>query len=438
MTLISFLTLSLVLRLSGLASSNLWFDEWVSLHRVIQPLAEYIHDPTDYIGVNLWELILRLFAFEPHWVLRLPALMCAMLSLWIAWKIMQALSFSNTQSTIAALTMACLPGLLWMSQDARYYAPLTALYMASVWSAIRGRSIWLTVCIILSFCIHPTGPAYTVPAVGIALIMQTISWRNAYIIGGYSGALWIVCVMLSPMVGASFWTEHLTLSRFIYEYGQSLTINTLGHPGILIAFVCGCLLFITGLIRIFILRSSDELVTWIIWSGPLAILLLVSLTYQNVITYRTLQPAAMGLALMAGRILAADLRWRWTWIPAGALLIALLLNWDSSARGGDLSAIADHIRDAWRTGDVLVYSSDGAMPLDLLLDDLPHCQLDKNECTLDQFADRRVWLIWSPALVRDAALNDKLKNITAHLVSVDRTANAWQIVPTNIYLLDIR
>jgi hypothetical protein len=433
MTLLSFLVLAFILRLSGLASSNLWYDELVSLRRATEPLTQYLTDPSDYIGVNLWEIILRFFAWGPHWVIRLPALACAMLSLWLAWKIMLSLHFSNDQMTISALTMACLPGLLWMAQDARYYAPLTALYMASMLAALRGKVGWLTACIILSFLIHPIGPAYTVPAISLAWMAKTLSWRKVIVVSGLSGFAWIIYFMLNTMdTSASFWTSQLTWTSFIYEYGQSVTVNTMGGAGIMLVFVASLVLFLIGLV-FGVIKLPKLPITLLIWSGPLAILIIVSLVYQNVITYRTLQPAAMGLALMTGRVLAFDLRWRWTWIPAGALLMALLLNWDPSARGGDLDAVADHIRGEWRAGDVLVYSSDAAMPLDLLLGDLPHCQLDTHDCTLDQ--DRRTWLVWSPTLMSDT-LNDELINATAGMVSVDRTANAWQIVPMNVYLLE--
>jgi len=153
------------------------------------------------------------------------------------------------------------------------------------------------------------------------------------------------------------------------------------------------------------IKSRDEMVTWLIWSGPLAILIIVSLVYKNVITYRTLQPAAMGLALAAGRVLAA---YRWTWVPAGLLLVALLLNWDPSTRGGDLQAIADRIRAEWQTGDCIEYSEFGR-PLELLLDDFAEC---------GDVADGRRWTMDGGGTL------------------VDTSRNAWQIAPMEIYLLE--
>jgi hypothetical protein len=407
MTLLPFLTLSLILRLSGLATSSLWYDEWISYQRVTEPFMNYFTDRSDF--TNGWELLLRLFAWGPHWIIRLPALACAMLSLWLAWEIMQALNFSSTQATISALIMACLPGLLWMAQDARYYAPLAALYMGSVLSVLRGKIGWLTACVILSFCVHPIGPAYTVPALGIALIAKTISWRKVIAAGILSAVLWSVWFMVFKSHDGnftSFWTGQMTLTKLVYEYGQSLTVNVTGKPGILIAFLTGCMFFVAGMERLF--KSRDDLLTWYILAMPLMILIVASLAYYNVITYRTLQPAAMGLALVAGRVVAAQ---RWLWVLAGILLVSLLLNWNPSTRGGDLAALAEHIRYEWRAGDCIEYSEFGR-PLELLLEDLPEC---------GKIVDGRRWMVGGNLVI------GKL---------VDRSMNAWQIAPVNVYLLE--
>lgn len=420
MTIITFLALSLIIRLSGLAAANLWFDEWITYSRASQPLMEYLTGPVkygEYIGVNLWDLLLRLFVWGPDWVIRLPALACAVFSLWLAWMIMVEFQFDLQQMTMSALIMACLPGLIWMAQDARFYAAITALYMASVLCALRGRMGWLTACIILSFLIHPTGPAYTVPALGIALLARSTSWRRVAIAGGISGAAWLVYMLFITTMDTSapFWWigSSLTLTKFIYEYGQAVTVNVMGDVGILIAFGVSWLIFMAGLLRGVFKRRVEIPITWMIWAGPLAILIIVSLVYRNVITYRTLQPAVMGLALVAGRLLGAYRCW---WVPVGILLVALLINWDPSTRSGDLQAVADHIRAEWQDGDCIDYAWQFSRPLSVLLDDLPECGTT---------VDGRRWIVDNGRLDCPWTL-------------VDTSSNAWQIDPLKIYLLEAK
>jgi hypothetical protein len=250
------------------------------------------------------------------------------------------------------------------------------------------------------------------------MLAKTLSRRELILVSGLSGFACIFYFLLTTMdTGAAFWTVPLTMTGFIYEYGQSVSVNVLGLTGDMIVFVASWLILMAGLIRGIVKRRVEIPITLIVWAGPLAILIVVSLVfYKNVITYRTLQPAAMGLALAAGRALAMDVRWRWTWVPAGLLLVALLLNWDPSTRGGDLRAIADHIRTEWRDGDCIEYSDFGR-PLELLLDDLAEC---------GDVADGRRWIVASFDYAQDEAQGEL----------VDTTRNAWQIAPVKVYLLE--
>jgi hypothetical protein len=432
MTLFVFLSIAVILRLYGFASSNLWADEWITLKRMTAPWSVYLQNTYEFMGFNLWENLLRPFTFGPHWVLRIPALACSIIALWLAWLIMRELKFTDHQCTFAAVILAGLPGLIWMAQDARYYSAVSMLFMASILCALRGRIGWLIVCIIVSFYVHVTGPAYTMTAALIALISGKLSRRDLVVLVLFS-ALFTLPKLYSFVAsdpGIFYWTGPLTIQKFIYEFGQSLTVNTLGNMGILLAFAFCVLLFIAASYRAF--KSREDLTLWIMLACPLAVFVFVSLIYQNVITYRTLQPGSFALALLAGRVLASNLQNRLTWIPAAAgigLLVACALYWDPSIRGGDLQSIADHIRVEWQSGDRIVYGSETAMPMQALLADLDSCRLDDAGCTLD--SNRRTWLIWSPTWA--------YKDITAqtiNLVRADYSSTAWQIEPLNVWLME--
>jgi hypothetical protein len=410
MTIYSFLTVALTLRLAGFAASTLWYDEYVSLSRASMPLAEWTRDTTDFIGVNLWDLILRAFTWGPHWVLRIPALVCAMVSLWLAWRVMVELKFDERQMTISALMMACLPGLTWMSQDARYYASLAALYMGAMLAALRGEWKWLAGMAAASFLIHPTGPAYTVPAVGIGLLSHKLTWKQSAYVLLISGAVIAVHWITKPINADAFWTNDLTFAWFVYSLGQSITVDVLGHAGTIVFAVIAALL-----LAVCIYFGG---LTWVIWSAPVAVIVVVSLAYANVITYRTLQPAAMGFALALGFVLG---RVRFGWIPAAVMLAALLLYWDPSTRGGDLAAIAERIRYEWKAGDCIEYSEFGK-PLRLLLEELPECA--STTLSANDKADGRRWTVDGGQGIVDGGLL---------VVSSDI---AWQIAPVSVYLYD--
>ena len=108
-----FFAAGLAARLIGSNSASLWLDEAISKYRASVGPATYFTDLSRYTGTNLWEILLMPFANGPVWLLRLPALISSMLGLWLAWRIMDRLAFTQSQRLTAAVPWALLPGLLW-------------------------------------------------------------------------------------------------------------------------------------------------------------------------------------------------------------------------------------------------------------------------------------------------------------------------------------
>ena len=181
-----FLLLASILRLTGLAAPDLWYDEWLSWYRASLPIREYFIDSYEYTGANLWEIILRPFTTPPS-LIRLPALVCGLAALYFAWLIMERLNYTQPQRAAACLALACLPGLIWMAQDARYYSAIGLLYMVGVWAALNNRYGWLFAAAAISLYIHPTAPAYTVFA---PLLLTKPDWKKLLIGGGLTALLW--------------------------------------------------------------------------------------------------------------------------------------------------------------------------------------------------------------------------------------------------------
>ena len=68
--MLCFLAAALAIRLSGINSASIWFDEAISRYRASVSLADYFTYMSSYTGTNLWELILRPFAAGSVWLLR--------------------------------------------------------------------------------------------------------------------------------------------------------------------------------------------------------------------------------------------------------------------------------------------------------------------------------------------------------------------------------
>lgn len=438
-----FLLLASLLRLTGLTAPDLWYDEWLSWYRASLPIRDYFIDSYEYTGANLWEILLRPFTYPPS-LIRLPALLCGLAALYFAWLIMERLNYTQPQRAAACLALACLPGLIWMAQDARYYAAIGLLYMVAVWAALNNRYGWLFAAAAVSLYIHPTAPAYTVFA---PLLLTKPDWKKLLIGGSLTALLWsprLYQVLFLAKSYGEFWSSPLTLDAFAYEYSQSISVNTLG-PWLYLVFLFALLLI--GISLPAARKSPETRAALLIATAPLLILIVTSLTLKNVITYRTLQPAALGLCLLAGWVLV---RLNAPSVMALILLAAMLVNYDPSAKDGGLQQITSHIRGAWQADDTLVYVTGSAAPFTLYLSDLPACQLEWDNLDVNlnppevrhiprcqlQDLPGRAWLVYPHSPLLSPSLVTFLKFINSAGTSIHLSSEAWQMAPLEVYLLE--
>ncbi len=417
---ILFLLSALFLRLIGFTSSAIWYDEVHSLFRATHPLTYF----------NLWEISLRPFAHGPLWLLRLPALICAMASLWLAWLIMDELKFENSQRVIACIFLAAFPGLIWMSQDARYYAMITLAGTATIYLALRHHWTFGLVFGLLYF-IHPTAPAYGLAAFLVALI--TGIERRSFLIA--TGAALLTHLTMTGLISLiptvpftegmccqghtqGWWLGPMTMPFSAFSLVQAFFVNTLSAWWMMAALLW------LGVMILYAILSPRQIPALMV-SIPFSAIVIVSLTYQNVFFYRPLMPLALPLSLWIGYM-----RDRLMFAPFMlVLLIVGLIGYDPADRGAYADLAAARIREAWQPGDRIMYE-DGltAAPFDYYLHDLPACMLSEELlpqgyplalCTSK--ATGREWLIISTSTRDDAILFDHLW--------------PWQVTPIEVYLV---
>lgn len=413
--MIIFLLVALALRLIGFTSSPIWYDEAISLYRAQTPLVNF----------NLWEIILRIFAHGPLWLFRLPALICSITSLWLAWLIMNELRFNQQQRITACIFMAAFPGLIWIGQDARYYAAITALSMLTIYLALRGH--WtFGVSFGLMASVHPTAPAYGIAAFAIAWLvgMEVKKIMTAALIGiglmiaHHEIYTWIA--LQANMSGSQFWLAPLDLTTSIYSFIQAFFVNTLPP-----SFMIAAIIWLICVIIYAYLHPTD--VTALITITPLTAIITVSLFYQNVFFYRTLMPLAMPLSLWFGSA------WGHNRIAHGIGLLLVLIglaNYNPAARGYYIEHASTRIRDAWRDGDLIIYE-DGltALPFDYYLHDHNACVQSTDLlpagyplAVCDYAEEGRQWIITSTTQQAEGILFERLW--------------PWQVTPIEVHLVD--
>lgn len=448
MDLLILLSAAFLVRIIGFSTPALWYDEAVSRYRANLPFSQYLADNSDYIGPNLWDIILRPFAHGPIWMLRIPSLLCALAAVYVSWLIMARLGFNRWQKTIASIFMVALPGLIWQSQDARFYAALGMLFVLAIWFAISAKWIGLAACAGLMAFIHPVGAAYGIAALIIAWIsgmdIRRLIWSACIIIPS-----WIVryAVMFTTGDRGEFWLIKSDPAYIAVQSIQAMFVNSFS-PWLFVSIVI--LLVMLLVAGLFNLSDRTVLVIMTATIVPVIIMLLEGLVFKPVYFYRPAGPLCLTFCMLAGWILANKLSWR-SLLPSAAALIILfssLAMYNPAVRGGHIDMTAGTIRAHWQPGDLIVYVSPmTAFPYSYYLPEYNSCLLDfaggqrlKRDFDLCPPSvlyshHGRIWLIWNSdfylpsetATILNSAVDDD-----SPMVSTD----AWQFATINIYMIE--
>jgi hypothetical protein len=368
-----------VVRIAGTGSSAIWYDEAVSLYRTHLPFMALYNDLSEYSGCLLLDLILRPIMLVGHsvWLLRLPAMLAGLITLWLIWKLMRWFKLSLFQQSVTAILAAFLPGLLWMSQDARVYSLLTLLLLAGFWFALEGQFLgMLAACGLIAYA-HNIGPAYAIGIFFVALIRHPWKFKQILQTGFYTGLAWSPSLFHAWQLTRlqTFINPPLSISTFFYPWMVSFWTFALGNGWILL------FAFILLLVTVIMLAIVGWRTPWgktltAFWATPVITIILISALWQNVIMYRTLMPAIFPFLLWLGYCLPQrpSLNFKSFLAYAWILFAGLgLVGWDPGYRGGELDKIATQIRNDWRSGDRIIYlTATAAIPFDYYLGDLPH------------------------------------------------------------------
>ena len=493
-----------VLRIAGIATSAIWYDEAFSLYLIRLSPVQMVQAAGLDFNPPLWELTAWPFihAFgESELALRLPALLCSLVALWLTWKLTKEFQLTPGQ-TLAAMTLASLlPYQIWMAQDGRCYTLLEALFLGAVWFAMRQRWLGLLACAGLLLYSHSTGAFYALTAVTIAILRSLIvtqsvdadaaqsqrdrpgnwitwlvtklgfAWTwpvvgNRYFLVGL-GALVLFLPWLPAYIHAnslSFWHNPLTIGSLIFALLASWWAGSLNASPLLALFVIVLSLCVLGAM-IFSLaepiqnktfRSNPLPILALAALGPAVLMLFASVTYKNMIFYRTLSPLVLPICLWLAATITPRRLTLTTWFLPYAwtlLLLAGLVGWSPADRGGDLRAEADFIASHFQSGDVIYHATGTSyLPFGIYLkgeenqtyllnenqdDGLLQTDLQNifglNRAALETIPHRRAWIIWARDLSMTPAAQKRMAQYTqgATLIGVVR---GMQFADIEIYL----
>jgi mannosyltransferase len=131
------------LRLVGLGSQSLWYDEWLTAEATSGGLRDLAHHvvtregitPPYFVVMWAWARIVG----DGDIALRVPSVIVGVVTVPVAYAIARALGQRRTVARVAAALVAVNPMLVWYSQEARPYSLLAFLGALSVLACVRAR-----------------------------------------------------------------------------------------------------------------------------------------------------------------------------------------------------------------------------------------------------------------------------------------------------------
>lgn len=374
--------LATFVRLLTLGRDPLWFDESFTA-LVAHPGTNFWQAVIGDTHPPLWSLIqafnVRLFREFAYTSIgfRLPALILSVASVVLIYHIAKRLTDDFT-AIHAGLLVALLPPFIYFGQDGRMYALLSFCVLLTLWAALRRNFYWFALGALGAIYTHNVGLLY-VAAIGGVAVLTTSNWTDrlkAMMGVGVPALLYMPWALTmfrqAGAVGESFWLppanvlnamEHLAAVTVGWRLPKPLTLH------ILIACYGLSAVALWQARRWWIHREGLHLATLVV--GAPMMLFLISVFWRNIMVFRALLPAGMGMMILWASTLShlpVTVRtgqvqifgWgskllRDVCLPLFAIATASYLLYGTGRE--DLRAFEQPLKESWQQGDVVYFAN---------------------------------------------------------------------------------
>ena len=434
-----------VLRLGFVGLAPAWYDENFTLILTRLPLSRMLAAAAGDVHPPLWYLLLwplgQLHA--PIWVLRIPAAVFAIGSVWLFWRILEKLELPPRVRAAALILMAVMPIQLYYAQEARMYTLLEFLILAAFLAMQQRKYVWFGLACALMLWTQYYGFFYLAALALVALI-----WFPEKRIYYYGSEDWEInhsrgkILLTVTLAGLSFlpWALVMRSQMTTLEGGYWMQLT---GPGMLlrmlfenlfmppanavaqIPLMLGCFAWLAMALIYAIRKPLKRIgIIYLMAFLPFALALLVSLVWQPILHYRPLigiSPflyillAAPVQALFDGKrfklaqaLYAMIFIFPLIFVCDGQILLYMRMNKTPSA-----DAEMAYIQAHWQPGDIIYHFTDDSWvnltPYNSLPNyKAPDCGLTLGALSqptrlamgqqiipLADLAYKRAWLLWS-------------------------------------------
>lgn len=473
-----------ILRVANLGHQDLWYDEaftaWLARlpwARLLEATAGDVHPPLWYVIEKVTVSLLG----DSEAVLRLPAAVLSILSLWLTYKLAMAFALGSKVGTIAVWIMALSSFQVWYAQEARMYTLLLVAVQVAVWGSSRRRWWAYVLGVVLMMYAHNIGIVYWAILVAIpscifvmAVIADLVLSRvmedhfdyslfkaplvaNVVAAGLY--APWaLVAARQARAVTSSFWVQRPSVGKLALTWHELLW-NTVPPPwlGVAVGLLSGLVLVAVLVTIRFDRRRYTVTKLGALTFGPLLLTFIISLLVKPVLIHRLMIGCTPFAAILLAMAFIRHRRARWLAVAALPVLVFVLVGYyvDPDVQKGDLDRFVDPVRAQYRPGDAVLhtciashilvgyYSPDFDHYLWSQANDLSQALTDQTKAAMglrqttieDLFMTHdRVWVYYSDAPITSQAERDETARIqNTYGLGWDK---AWNVVIEDTPLIE--
>lgn len=475
----------IVLRVSGLTSSAIWYDEALPLETAKLSFLSML-DATKYtFSPPLWATIVwlstKLFGTN-EFAIRFPALLFGISTLWIAYRIAKEFQLSHHQILASMILIAWMPYQLALAQDGRMYTLLTALILIAAWAAIKDNWIWLSISASLLLYTHYTAPFYLVAIYLMALFNGKIDirrFRNVFISG--------IAAIISFLPWLPNYLETLKIDSLINPvtfpeivlmvYRITFEDTLTNYPALLILSMVtvNLLLMLSLVTSIWALLTKPEwmrsasdsleadstpkryLQLTMLAVIPFAAMLTWNILWTDFLYYRLIAAMLIPVTIWAVRTLSNI---RFTRVITNLSFASVLLlvgvgvmSWSPHSKSGTLRETAEFIESQWQEGDIIYHITGTTyLPASQYFEGKPQYLINETQhewllplqlqeifkisrAPMEEIEFKRAWVFYSRGnlIIDEVAAKADKYTLDGILVT---TVKGWRFATMEVYLVE--
>lgn len=349
-----------------------WYDENFTILLARLPIDRLLAATAGDVHPPLWYLLCWPLAHIPGipaWaVVRVPAVLASIATLWVWWKILETVETSPRVRLVAFGLFCFIPQQIYYAQEGRMYSLLTLLVLAAWLCILRRRWVWLAVATAIMLWLQNYGLLYAAALWLAAIVYNRRTWRAVTLsltAAGLAFIPWLI-ILFRQMgeIHGSYWMVGISLPSVLGDLAHTyFSILDLRADMINVAVFHGVLVWVLiwGVRR----RSTNWPVA-ILAFVPLVLAALVSVVWQPIMLPRALIPSGAFIVLLIAKPFG-DLKYRGQLLMAIFLVPVMLVNIlvvslrvfkPNNIMVKYYSALS-LIEAQWQEGDLLFYSDAG-------------------------------------------------------------------------------